>query len=60
MDEASDAHWPNGAEPVENSGPDAACLSETVLLALAEGELSGGQRRRAHAHVDTCDDCRIV
>lgn len=60
MDEASDAHRQNGAEPVEHSGPDAACLSETVLLALAEGELSGGQRRRAHAHVDTCDDCRIV
>jgi serine/threonine-protein kinase len=60
MNEASDAHWPNGPEPAEHSGPDAACLSETVLLALAEGELSGAERRRAHGHVDTCEDCRIV
>ncbi|MCY1078798.1 tetratricopeptide repeat protein [Archangium lansingense] len=36
------------------------CLQENTLLALSQGALSSDERRRADAHLDTCESCRAV
>ena len=57
---ADASHSSDQPGPSRAADEPAGCLSESVLLSLAEGELSGVERRRANAHVDGCDECRIV
>ncbi|HLL20963.1 MAG TPA: serine/threonine-protein kinase, partial [Kofleriaceae bacterium] len=39
---------------------DEGCLPAEVVDALLAGHLDGEAARRAHAHVDTCGDCRVL
>jgi len=36
------------------------CLSEDEVLDFAAGRLSHAERDQAHAHLDTCEPCRVV
>jgi serine/threonine protein kinase len=37
-----------------------ACLDDNVLVGLIEGRLDDAEAHRAEAHLDTCEDCRML